>query len=289
MERELLVSLLRVAESLEDARGRPVRGSYTNLEVLAVLLWAALNDRPVSWATDRRNWPVCLRRRKLPSNSTLSRRARCGTIARLLDAMIDRLHISGLGNKTLMMDGRSLTIANHSGDPDSTFGRGVGGIRRGYKLHLICDLLGNCRAKRIEPLNVSEQAAAREMLRELQPGEADVLLADANYDSNELYQLAGDLGMQMLTPRRYGQAKGLGHRRNSEHRVRAIKLVKDDPKLLEPRRLIEGVFGTQGNTVGGLGPLPNFVRRSPRVTLWVTLKLVIDAAHRKRRHKARTV
>lgn len=67
MERELLVLLLGLVADMEDAPRRPVRGWYTNLDVLAVLLWAALNDRPVSWAVDRGNWPLCEWRRALPS------------------------------------------------------------------------------------------------------------------------------------------------------------------------------------------------------------------------------
>lgn len=284
MERELLVQLLMVAAELDGAHARPPKASYTDLDILAVLFWAALNDRPISWAVRRENWPLCLWRRVLPSSATMSRRLRRPSIQVLLAALLMALHVHGEGERTLLLDGRPLTIANHSADPDADFGFAVGGKRNGYKLHEIADLLGNCRVYRVEPLRVSEQAAAREMLDELASGSADELLADANYDSNELYELAGRRHVQMLALRRNAKAKGVGHHRHSKHRLRALEIMHGRPGCINRRRLIEGVFGTQGNVIGGLGPLPNHVRRLRRVRLWVAAKLVIDALHRHRRH-----
>lgn len=283
MERELFMSLLRTATDLAGANRRPLRAAYTNLNILTVLLWAALNDRPISWAVDRKNWPLCLRRRPLPSSATMSRRLRDPVIALLINELITRLHVDGDGQRTLIIDGRPLTIANHSVDHDAGFGRAVGGVRRGYKLHMIADLLGNCRAFVVQNLRVSEQTAACQLIVELPPGEHDQLLADANYDSNELYELAGSRGVQMLAARRYRNARSIGHRRHSVHRLRGLQIMASDPSCLDRRRVIEGMFGTQGNVIGGLGPLPNHVRRLRRVRLWVAAKLAIDAAHRRRR------
>ncbi|MEM6312981.1 MAG: hypothetical protein AAF743_02795 [Planctomycetota bacterium] len=82
--------------------------------------------------------------------------------------------------------------------------------------------------------------------------------------------------------------------RHSHHRRRGHQLRLGDPGLLKARRVkarrvkarrvkarrdIEGRFGTQGNEVGGLGPLPNHVRRLHRVQRWVAGKLLINAAH----------
>lgn len=288
MERELLGLLLGVARGLEGAGRRPVRGAYRDLDVLAVLLWAALNDRPISWATRRNNWPLCLRRRDLPTSSTMSRRLRDAPVTALLEALIWALRVRGGGERSLVIDGRPLTIAKHSADPDAGFGRAAGGLGKGYKLHEIVDLLGNCRSFRVEPLDVSEQAAAREMIGGLVPGEADELLADANYDSNTLYEIAGQRGVQMIAERRYKKARGIGHQRHSGHRLVALELLTTRPGVLSRRRVVEGCFGTQGNVVGGLGPLPNFVRRLARVRLWVVAKLAIDAAHRRRRRAQMT-
>jgi len=287
MERELFAALLRVLTKIPEARLRPHKATYTNANVIAVALWAALHDRPISWATQRTNWPAHDRTRDLPSSATMSRRLIRPLVETILNEMLDALRLRGQGERTLMLDGRPLTIAKHSGDPDADFGRAAGGIGKGYKLHAIIDLLGNCRAKRVENLRVSEQAAARDMLEQLEPGEADTLLGDKNYDSNQLYQLAGDRGMQLLTPRRFENAEGLGHCRHSEHRLRGIKIVAKDPGVLHARRFIESCFGTQGNRIGGLGPLPNHVRREHRVRRWVNLKLVIDAAHRWRKNQTK--
>lgn len=284
MERELLALLLELAAGLEDAPKRPVRGAYTNLEVLAVLLWAAVNDRPVSWAVDPRSWPLCQWRRALPSGSTVSRRARSSAITGMIDALI--VALGDGGSRTLIIDGRSLAVAWHSADRDAGYGRGRGVKTRGYKLHEIVDSHGNCRCYRVEPLNVAEQTVARDLIDSLPVGEADVLLADANYDSNELYRRADARGIQMLAERRHPDADGVGHRRQHPSRLEAIALLETEPRRLGSRRLIEGVFGTQGNVVGGLGPLPNHVRGLARVRRWVGLKLAIDAAHRRRRKAA---
>lgn len=283
MERELLGLLLGVARSLDDATRRRPRESYSDLDVLAVLLWAALRDRSILWATDIRNWPLCDRRRRLPSPATMSRRLRGDAIHALLEGLIAALRVRGEGDRTLIIDGRPLRVARHSGDPEARFGRAAGGLDNGYKLHEIADLLGNCRAFCVRPMNEAEQSVARDLIARVAPGEADELLGDANYDSSDLYSLAEERGMMMVAQRRRKQAKGLGHRRQNPLRLRSIEAQTREPDLLARRRRIESCFGTQGNTPGGLGPLPNHVRRLRRVRLWVAAKLAIDAAHRHRR------
>ena len=285
MERDLFASLIAVARTLPEARRRPPKSTYTHLHVLAVALWAAVHDRPISWATRRTNRPAHDRARPLPSDATMSRRLRDPAVLELLERIRRVGRIAD--DRTLMIDGRPLAIANHSADRDATFGRGGGGLRKGYKLHAIVDSCGHCRAWRVETLNVSEQAAAKELIAELEPGGAERLLADANYDSNELYERAGERGVQMLAQRRYKKAKGVGHRKHSVRRLRALAIMRAEPGVLRGRRFIESCFGTQGNVVGGLGPLPNHVRGLDRVRRWVALKLAIDAAHRWRREHAR--
>lgn len=287
MERELFALLMRVLLTLPGARTRPPKCTFTRQQVLAVALWAALHDRPISWATKRENWPFHDRRRRLPSNATMSRRLREPRMVELIDELIAALHVETPDAVTLIIDGRPLAIARHSADPDAEFGWALGGKAKGYKLHAIVDSCGNCRAYRLAPLNVSEQAMAREMLAEIDVRGARTLLADANYDANELYEIAGNRGVQMLAERRYSKARGVGHHWHSAHRLRAIELMKDDSEALHGRRFVESCFGTQGNVVGGLGPLPNHVRRLERVRRWVALKLAIDAAHRRRRTERR--
>ncbi len=285
MERKLFVLLMQGLRTNPQARRRPSRGIYTNHAVLAVALWAALHDRPISWAVCRENWPVYDRIRPLPSSATMSRRLRDPIIAEIMNRLLASMRVRGKGERTLIIDGRALQIARHSADTDAAFGRAAGGMGKGYKLHAIVDLLGNCRGFRVEPLNISEQAVACDLIKEIGVDDADVLLADGNYDANVLYELAGERGVQLFAARRYRHARSLGHRQHSEHRRRALKLMEADPSLLDQRRVIESCFGIQGNTIGGLGPLPNHIRRLARVRRWVTLKLAIDAAHRCQRQE----
>ncbi|MFO0798274.1 MAG: hypothetical protein U0804_12420 [Gemmataceae bacterium] len=49
---------------------------YHPWAIAAVLLWAAIHDRPVCWACDPRNWSTTrLRPTEIPSAATVSRRA----------------------------------------------------------------------------------------------------------------------------------------------------------------------------------------------------------------------
>lgn len=282
MERELLGLLVRVARGIGGFGKPSSRATYTDLDVLAVAFWAALCDRPISWATRRENWPPAWRRRPIPSNATISRRLREPRIELAIRRIIEAMRIPGAGPMAYCIDGRALTIARHSADPDAAPGRAAGGMGRGYKLHQIVDSLGNCRAFLVTPLNIQEQKVAKVLITQLRPGEARQLLADNNYDINELHDFAGHRGIQ-LNAQRPLNAEDLGHRQHSVWRVYSIAEQRRDPKLLFPRGRIEGNFGTQGNTIGGLGPLPNRIRRLHRVRPWVAAKLAIDAAHRLRR------
>ena len=284
MERELFTLLMDQLTRLPQARHRPAKSTYRHADVLAVLLWAALHDRPISWATQRRNWPTHDRTRPLPSNATMTRRLRRPAINRLLDQLTASMRDAAPGSRTLVIDGRPLTIARHSRDADAAYGRAAGGMGKGYKLHQIVDLQGNLRSWRVTPLNVNEKQPALEMIEQLEPGEADTALADNNYDANKLYDAAGRRGLQLLAPRRKN-AKRIIRNRQSPWRLRAIALLQEDPGLLAPRRFIETCFAIQGNQIGGLGPLPNHVRGLARVTRWVAAKLAIDAAHRQRRKR----
>ena len=75
MERELWPPLYHLL--LDTATG--FRQKYVQHQpwvLAAVVLWAALHDRPVSWACQRRHWSTTtLRPGRLPSPATVSRRA----------------------------------------------------------------------------------------------------------------------------------------------------------------------------------------------------------------------
>jgi hypothetical protein len=119
------------------------------------------------------------------------------------------------------------------------------------------------------------------------------LVTDNNYDSNRVYDLAAAVNLQLVAPPQ-SDAKGLGHRPQSPHRLRGLELARrphplnplcrpDLPRsfgqdLLHARGAIERTFGLWGNWGGGMGPLPNWVRRPRRVALWVAGKMIFNAA-----------
>lgn len=133
------------------------------------------------------------------------------------------------------------------------------------------------------------------------------LAVDNGYDTNALYELAASLlNWQVIAPPK-PSAAGVGHRENSPYRLRGLELARgchdqnrrsknnnvnqrhplnpmartDAPRtfgqsLLNQRGGIERTFGLWGNWGGGLGQLPNWVRRPRRVALWVAGKIIFN-------------
>jgi hypothetical protein len=282
MERKLFLIILETLNRIGGAWRRPAKARFTDRDIVLTYFHAVLHERCVDWACRRENWPWHDRRRALPSGATMSRRLRTPEVRGLIEGVRFALAEAGIDlPATLILDAKPLPLSGHSMDKDAGFGRAGSIFTRGYKLHAIADLSGNIRAFRVESLKVGEQAAAHALLA-LLPAQAQGtrLLADANYDSSALYDAAGARGLQLVAARRYRHAKGLGHVYQSPFRLRALELQREDPRVLDERRRIEGFFGTMGNVVGGLAPLPNAVRGRRRVELWVAAKLAIDAAHR---------
>src|SRR6185436_11777773 len=95
------------------------------------------------------------------------------------------------------------------------------------------------------------------------------LLADANYDSNSLYETVANRGGRLLAPRRK-PGRGLGKRSHHAHRLEAIAQLENVPGAMEQhkadRNRIEQAFAHLTNVSFGLAPLPNFVRGQARVT-----------------------
>lgn len=253
------------------------RVQFGHTWIVLVYLWAVLHDRPVSWACREQNWPESQRHWPKPSPSTMSRRLRRPEVRAILVRLLE--HFNGqLGRSGYCwMDGKPLVIGGNSKDPDAGYGRAAGCKGKGYKLHAIWDASGALVTYQVHPINISEQKVARSMIDRLEGG--GYLIADAGYDANALYERAGERGYQLLTPRRYRNAKGVGHHRHSIYRLRAIRMIQEDHgrALLRRRAAIERQFGCLGNFPGGLGPLPNWVRRLRRVDLWVTAKLAINS------------
>lgn len=277
MERELWESLCRLTGLFYN---RTTRATYADEAIVAVYAWAVVHDRPVHWACDANNWPPDLLRRRLPSQSTMSRRLRKAALELLLcDVENALLSLTLIQTHWLrVIDAKPLPVGGPSKDADATWGRGSGGIQKGYKLHAIWGGGPLPMAWALAGLNVSERRMALALVRDL-PGEG-YLLGDRQYDSATLYDAAAEAGYQLVAPpQRTGRA--LGHRRQSPHRLRSLALL-DIPfgrGLYRYRRRIEHCFAQLTSFVGGLGPLPFWVRRFHRVRLWVHCKLLLNAIH----------
>lgn len=279
MEREMWRRIVGAMKRLPPTR--PRNAQYTDPQILAVYLWAVLHDRPVSWACDQRNWPMQSWRRSLPDQSTMSRRLHRESAKCALEALLDRLAPPERDALVLRIDGKPLPVAKHSQDRGAAIGRGAGGFQKGYKLHAIYGESNRPVAYRVTPMNVDERVVAQQMLQEHELGEG-YLLADANYETNPLYDQAAQIGRVLVTPRRFRDAKGLGQSRvHSIHRVAMIQRMKDPSPfirdLLETRPAIETKLANLTNFASGLTHVPPWVR-GRRVDPYVTAKLIMRLA-----------
>ncbi len=227
----------------------------------------------------------------------MSRRLRSAEFEQFMRSLERRLgHLPRAGRLFKRMDGRPPPVAAHSSDRDARFGRGAGQKARGYKLHAIRAGRAMPLQWRVAPLNKSEQEMGRRMLRAL--GDPGYVSADGNYDANELFDVAASRDNHLICPRRFGADKGLGHRRQSPHRLRCKdlleaptrRLTRFGPTLMKQRSQIERDFGNDASAGCGLYGLPPWARRYGRVRRWVWAKLLINAARIRinRRRKSRS-
>lgn len=282
MERELWTLLYDMAMKLD----KPFGGwKYSTAEITVVYFWSAVNDRPMSWSSVKGNWPDDLRPKYLPSQSRVSIRMRRPEAQQLMmDIEQAWLGIVAVWQRLIcMIDGKALSVSGVSKDVDATYGRGAGGMQKGYKLHAVWPDGPLPLAWGLAPMNTSEKRMARQLIPTLLGG--GYLLADPEYDCNDLYDLAHAADHQLFAPKRQKQ-HGLGHRPQSPYRLRSIELMKTEfgKKLYRFRRQIERSFGNLVSFGGGLTCLPPWVRRFPRVRNWVHAKLLINAARWFRNH-----
>jgi Transposase DDE domain len=244
-----------------------------------VYFWAVLHERPTSWACCPRNWPSDLwPRGKLPSQSTMSRRLGTTEVQRLMWVMeqyLVQLRQTGI---VTVVDGKPLTVGIYSKDHDAAWGPVGNSYAKGYRLHAVYGSAPLPLAWEIAPMNVREPEVATRLIPALHGG--GYVLGDKAYDSNPLHDVALATGHQLVTERKLPQT-GLGHRQQSQGRLRCIALLQTEfgKALYHCRDDIERCFGWLTNHACGLSPLPSWVRREHRVRSWVQAKLIIHAIY----------
>ncbi len=275
MERELWPLLYRTVR--EVARGFSQK--YVHIPgwvLLVTMLWAALHDRPVSWACQRAHWQTTrLRPDHLPSPATMSRRVDRVGLGLLWRAVEHRLRELSSRAPALVafLDGKPLPVGGATKDPDARYGRAAGTMAKGYKLHTIWSTRAMPETWEVTPLNTGETVVARRLIPQLSDG--GYLLADGNYHSNPLFDLAGQQGYQLIVPLPKGRP---GHQYQSPYRLRSIALMKNafGKEMYRMRIGIEESYGNSVSFGGGLAPLPAWVRGLNRVRTWVWAKLLIN-------------
>lgn len=286
MERELWRVIVAAIQRLP--RRSPRGAVYGNQEILAVLFWAALWNRSIFWASQRCNWPTQAWRRRLPHQSTLSRRLRDSGLLQDL-SLILRFVQQAIGDASdgiALLDGKPLMISEYTHDADAKTGRGAGRYAKGYKFHALIDTLGRLLAWRVEPMNVAECVVAAELLSEAArvgtlPANATIL-GDSSYDSNPLHAAAEQAGVCLIAPRRRPDRPLCKNRRHHPGRLESVARTEHDSSssqmVFTQRSTIERYFGVLASYGAGLYDLPSWVRRLHRVRPWVAAKLVINAA-----------
>jgi hypothetical protein len=275
----LSVAISAVAVGFE----RHERDQHSTALIVRVHTWAALHDRPISWACLPENWTARTRPEALPDQSTMSRRTRRADFGKF-QQRVGR-HLNGKPKPALLkvVDGKPLELPNHTGDRDAAWGRGVSRTSVGYKLHAIVSP-GNPMpdAFAITPLNVCEKRMAARMIRRATG--CGYLLGDAHFDASWLFDHCRHHRHQLVCPRAK-PGTGIGHHYVSPHRRRAIDMLETPaatnpfgPGLYNRRTEIERGFSGLVCFGGGLTTLPPWVRRIWRVRAWVTAKLLINAA-----------
>jgi hypothetical protein len=296
MEGELWAILYTWVSAEATLRPRRKRVRYGDWVILLVVLWAALHDRPLSWACRAQSWggEAALPWESLPSPATVSRRTRQLSFWLLFAALFDTIRAAdGPPPLVRVVDAKPEPVSGFSKDRDARWGWGTDAKARGYKQFAVWNAVWRVPdAWVIGPMNRAEPEAAAASLAPQLTGSGYVL-GDTVYDTNPTYASLGARGLQLLATRKCPGA-GLGHG-NGPHapqRLRSIALLEtpaagDLPgtgpapfarELYAMRGDIERRFGHCGNFGGGLEPLPNWVRRPRRVAMWNGAKLLINAA-----------
>jgi hypothetical protein len=269
-------TVVGVNRSIPRSGRRPM---FSDVLVLRMYFWSVWHDRPLCWAADRQHYGRLFRPRRLPSRSQFCRRVKTNRFERLLAEVFRRLAQRPGGEGLLFLDGKALPVSETTQDPEAKTGRANGRFSRGYKLHALGTEDGRIKAFSVRPLNEHEVPVTERDLLEHVPAGA-LVLADGNYDSDNLYHQMHLLGAYLFTPLKGKRAeslrciRGMSFARRNIHELwgRKEKLCW---KAYRERAQIERIFSALTTFAGGLGPLPSWVRRLDRVRRWVTAKITI--------------
>jgi len=282
MERKLWEALYHLVGRVSRGTASP-RVVFSDRWIVWVYFWSVVHDRPRCWALQRRHWPTGLGPCQLPSESTLSRRLRQPALTSLVTAVSAALGTDPAATLLKVLDAKPLPVGSMSKDPDARWGQAGKAQAKGSKLFALWGNGSLPLAWSVGPMNADEGTRAQALLPQLRGG--GYVLGDCAYDENALYELAWQPNHQLLAPRKQ-PGKGLGHRRHSPQRLRSIALLEGfggqgrlafGTKLYAGRTEVERRFSQLTCYGGGLGPLPAWVRRMHRVTLWVHAKLILRA------------
>lgn len=282
-----------VYRSIDNATRRfkpDPRQTYSDRLIVAMYFWAVSHDRAMMWACDRSHYHGLFRPRRLPSVSQFHRRVKSTRVQQVLQRVHDELAGVDSPTATLVVDGKALTVNPVTRDPDArwghTFARRLG---VGYKLHAYTTEDQRVICWCVRPLNEYEPTIATLMLDYLPPpGDRTLILGDANYDTHDFYKAVSDHGAKLLTGLRREPAKHpVTLRQMGKDRREALRLHEHHRPLvrmtMRARPTVERAFANTTNHGGGLGPLPAFVRRLPRVRRWVGVKISLYHARRQAR------
>ena len=254
--------------------------------VAFIYFFAVLSGRSPRWACRRKSWlPWCraVLPRPLISYSQLNRRLKTDALRQLIARLNRELRDRLPRGEAKVVDGKPLVVGGYSHDGDAAWGKVADGWANGYKLHVIADAQGGAiDAAEVTPLNAGEATVLRRDLVPRVDLRGCTLRGDANYDSNPTYGAVAEAGGRHVAQRRK-PGTGLGHHPQHPDRRRAVRELEQTPGGLADhkrrRNRVEQVLAHLGNLPFGLAALPPFVRRLPRVRLWVMAKITLYHLH----------
>ena len=257
---------------------------YSDAIIALMYFFAVLNNKSPHWAHANRNcWPLWARRLRFPSYSQLMRRLK--EIDPLIQQLNDEFRGQLPSGPDKICDGKPLLVGGDSKDPDAAWGRIPGdGWAKGYKSHVIIDeSSGAIDAIDVTALDGGEPTATRRLIRKMDLTGGVTLRGDCNYDSNPLYRDVAERGGRLIAPRKK-PGRGIGHHPQDPDRLRAIAELEGDPANMRAHRhrriQVEQRLAHLTNLPFGLAPLPNCVRRLPRVRQWVKTKAMLYHLYR---------